>query len=434
MTDERDASDTPFRLEEATIEQLHRAIRAGQTNCVAVVQHYIERARAYNGVASVLVTEDGAAIPEARGAVRALAPLRFPTATVRASSILPDIDKYRGKPLEFGRMEATASDPSVQQQYGMIAGIPDGRPTERAGHAQHPWRAVGHLPRRVRPSSVAGTVAARCAAGVRDVPPIARRARTRRRTRLALRAEARPRRHADVRRRVLVQGPVRHQGHAHHRRRRRALRHRFPGARSCAGRAVAQQGRDHLRQGGQHRIQRTRRRSRRPAQPGQGAAVGVGLSAQQLGRQPRQPVRHDARGLARLEFGIGRVGQRKSGDVQSRRGNPRLVPRPGQPQRGGADPAAQGDARLRRRGHRRRHLLRPQRHPRPHDRRLRQGARRAQGPGRGLLRSARSLHDGAPLVGIADALRQSRDQPRRSGRAQRCAHWHRPRVDAGTPW
>ena len=125
MTDERDASDTPFCLEEATIEQLHRAIRAGQTTCVAVVQHYIERARAYNGVASVLVTEDGAAIPEARGAVRALAPLRFPTATVRASSILPDLDKYRGKPLEFGRMEATASDPAVQQQYGMIAGIPN---------------------------------------------------------------------------------------------------------------------------------------------------------------------------------------------------------------------------------------------------------------------------------------------------------------------
>ena len=125
MTDERNASDTPFRLEEATIAQLHRAIRVGQTNCVAVVRHYIERARAYNGVASLLVTEDGAAIPEAMGSMRALAPLRFPTATVRASSILPDIDKYRGKPLEFGRMEATASDPSVQQQYGMIAGIPN---------------------------------------------------------------------------------------------------------------------------------------------------------------------------------------------------------------------------------------------------------------------------------------------------------------------
>src|ERR1700730_5207412 len=102
MTDERNASDTPFCLEEATIGQLHRAICAGQTNCVAVVQHYIERARAYNGVASVLVTEDGAAIPEAMGAVRALTPLRFPTATVSASSILPDLGKYRGKPIEFG--------------------------------------------------------------------------------------------------------------------------------------------------------------------------------------------------------------------------------------------------------------------------------------------------------------------------------------------
>src|SRR6185312_7813734 len=37
----------------------------------------------------------------------------------------PDLDKYRGPPLEFGRMEATASDPSVQQQYGMIVGKPD---------------------------------------------------------------------------------------------------------------------------------------------------------------------------------------------------------------------------------------------------------------------------------------------------------------------
>jgi Asp-tRNA(Asn)/Glu-tRNA(Gln) amidotransferase A subunit family amidase len=38
---------------------------------------------------------------------------------------LPDLDKYRGPPLEFGRMEATASDPDVQQQFGMIVGIPN---------------------------------------------------------------------------------------------------------------------------------------------------------------------------------------------------------------------------------------------------------------------------------------------------------------------
>jgi amidase len=120
VTDER-----PFRLEEATIDELHQAIRAGRTTCVAVVQDYIARARAYNGVASVLVTEDGAPVREAAGAVRAMALLHFPTETVEASAILPDLDKYRGPPLEFGRMEPTASDPAVQQQYGMIVGKPD---------------------------------------------------------------------------------------------------------------------------------------------------------------------------------------------------------------------------------------------------------------------------------------------------------------------
>jgi hypothetical protein len=85
----------------------------------------MDRARAYNGVCSLLVTEDGAPIPAATGAVRATAPLRFPTETVKASTILPDLDKYTGPPLEFGRMEATASDPAVQQQYGMITGKPN---------------------------------------------------------------------------------------------------------------------------------------------------------------------------------------------------------------------------------------------------------------------------------------------------------------------
>lgn len=115
----------PFRIEEATIADLHRAIRAGETTCVAVVEQYLARARAYNGVASRLVTADGAAVAAAAGAVRAGAPLRFPTATVAAATIYPDLDKYRGPPLEFGRMEPTASDPSVPQQYGMIAGIPE---------------------------------------------------------------------------------------------------------------------------------------------------------------------------------------------------------------------------------------------------------------------------------------------------------------------
>src|SRR5690242_15605174 len=120
-----DTQKKPFRLEDATIEDLHAAVRAGETTVVEVVEQYVARARAYNGVASLLVTQDGTSIPEATGTVRAGAPLQFPTETVAASMIFPDLDKYEGPPLEFGRMEATASDPDVQQQYGMIAGKPD---------------------------------------------------------------------------------------------------------------------------------------------------------------------------------------------------------------------------------------------------------------------------------------------------------------------
>src|SRR5437764_710373 len=115
----------PFRLEEATIDELHQAIRSGETTCVSIVQHYLARVRAYNGVASMLVTEDGGQVPAATGAIRAMAPIRFPTKTVKASEILPDLEKYKGPPLEYGRMEYTASDPNVQQQFGMIVGVPN---------------------------------------------------------------------------------------------------------------------------------------------------------------------------------------------------------------------------------------------------------------------------------------------------------------------
>ena len=63
------------------------------------------------------------------------------------------------------------------------------------------------------------------------------------------------------------------------------------------------------------------------------------------------------------------------GDGEPGRGNPRIVPRALQPQRGGADPAAQGNAGVRRRRDRRGHLLRPQRHSRAQHRRLRQNPR-----------------------------------------------------------
>jgi amidase len=116
----------PFRVEECTIDELHQAIRSGETTCVGVVQHYLARVRAFNGVASRLVTPDGAPVSEAHGVVRGGAPIRFPTETVNASQVLPDLTGYTGPPIEYGRMEATASDRSVQQQFGMIAGIPNG--------------------------------------------------------------------------------------------------------------------------------------------------------------------------------------------------------------------------------------------------------------------------------------------------------------------
>ncbi len=64
MTPAPNAQDKPFRVEEATIDELHAAIKSGRTTCVTVVQQYIERVRAYNGVASLLVTEDGGPIPK----------------------------------------------------------------------------------------------------------------------------------------------------------------------------------------------------------------------------------------------------------------------------------------------------------------------------------------------------------------------------------
>src|SRR5262249_46221679 len=95
------APDQRFRLEEATIDDLHRAIMAGEAPCASVVRHYLDRVRAFNGGASVLVTADGGAVPPAAGAVRGGTALAFPTHSVKASDILPDLDRYKGPPLEY---------------------------------------------------------------------------------------------------------------------------------------------------------------------------------------------------------------------------------------------------------------------------------------------------------------------------------------------
>ena len=115
----------PFQVEEATIADLHRAIQQGRTTCTAVVRAYVERARAYNGACTQLVTSTGAPVPAVPGTVRAGAPVTFPTATVPASSVLPRFAEYAGLPIDYGRMEPTRSDPAAFQQYGMVVGMPN---------------------------------------------------------------------------------------------------------------------------------------------------------------------------------------------------------------------------------------------------------------------------------------------------------------------
>jgi amidase len=119
------AQTEKFDIEEITIKQLHTAIQNGETTCAQTVQSYIDRARAYNGACTVLITPDGNPVEQAFGNIRTGSPVKFPTNTIAASEILPDLDQYQGLPLEFGRMEPTISDPGVQQQVGMRAGVPN---------------------------------------------------------------------------------------------------------------------------------------------------------------------------------------------------------------------------------------------------------------------------------------------------------------------
>ena len=114
-----------FDVVESSIQDLHTAILQGKTTCVAVVEQYIARCNAYNSPSSLLVTADGGSIAPANGTIRAKKALDFPTQSVDAKELLPNLEEYQGKPLEFGRMEPTASDPSVMQQFGMIVGKPN---------------------------------------------------------------------------------------------------------------------------------------------------------------------------------------------------------------------------------------------------------------------------------------------------------------------
>src|SRR5436190_14138120 len=114
-----------FRVEEVSIADIQNAIRAGRTTCREVVQSYLDRVKAYNGVCTALLTADGKPIPPATGMVRGGEAIQYPTRTVAASTVFPNLDQYQGLPLEFGRTIQSASDPNVRLQYGLRVGIPE---------------------------------------------------------------------------------------------------------------------------------------------------------------------------------------------------------------------------------------------------------------------------------------------------------------------
>ena len=326
-------------------------------------------------------------------------------------------------PIEFGRMEPTASDPAVQQQFGMTVGIPN------AGQV----RALGMINiRGQRSVTCKGDFDKHPSAGPLPpgAPPVCEEFRRQPDAleradgaRQAVRPQSRSCGDADVLHPVLVQGPVRHEGYALHRRRRRPLRHGFPGARSHAGRAAAAKGAIIYA-----KANTTEYNGRGPGDPGgenhpdQDPAVDARLSAQHLGRQSLQLVRHDARRLDRLQFGVRRLGEHEPRDVQFVRGDGPIMPRPGQSQLGGADPAAQGAPVVSRRRDRRRDLQRSRRHSLPrHQRRGEACWMRSRIRSNGYY-DPRDIFTTVPRSSLPTEPYAQRGHERQPGRAQRaCA-------------
>src|SRR5262249_37153261 len=179
------APSSQFHLMEATIPDVHRAIREGQVTCRGLVQAYLNRAKAYNGTCNQLVTEDMAS--------RFLPNYSEYKAAVAATAGLRDGDPGKTPPIDFGRIEPAPAHPRGPPDGG--EGVrQDGRHAQRgagggAGDAQHPRRALGHLQGRLRPASIGGAPAARGAKSWRGIPPPAGRARACRRARPPVRPQ-----------------------------------------------------------------------------------------------------------------------------------------------------------------------------------------------------------------------------------------------------
>ena len=295
------------------------------------MQAYLDRVKAYNGICTALVTADGKPIKPAKGIVRAGKPVTFPTKTVAASTYLPDLDQYQGLPLEFGRMEPTLSDPSVQQQFGMRVGIPNAgqlnaletlnirgeRSVTCKGKFDTPPSA-GPLPKvRRRPARNSGS------SPTRSSGPPSSTSNT---------ARIRISKPADVLRRLRVQELVRRERHARHRRQRRELRD------GCPRTSIRPTSRDLRAKGAIIYAIANAAKAGRPGDPGAGESeddtVPDGQSGVWRAGAASPAIRTTPTRVPRgSSNGSGVAVQREPRDLLDLRANRRLLQRPGIAQR-----------------------------------------------------------------------------------------------------
>ena len=140
-----------FHLVEATIADVHRAIRSGRSRAAAWCR---PTSTARRRITALLISSSPATatpIPPAPGVVRAGAPLTFPTGhrqgRRRCFPISTSTPDRRSTSAAWSRLRPTRR---VQQQFGMIVGVPNAGSAGGALHDQHPRRALGDLQGRVR--------------------------------------------------------------------------------------------------------------------------------------------------------------------------------------------------------------------------------------------------------------------------------------------
>ena len=410
MNDQRGAHEARFRLEEATIDDLHRAIRAGETTCVAVVAAlHRARARLQRRRAACSSPRTARRSPRRPARCAARSPLRFPTQTVKAST---HPARSRQVPGPAARIRPHGGDGLRSRRAAAVRHDrrhPERRPGERARHAQHPRRALGDLPRRLRPASRRSgrcrPARRRCASTSASCPtrssarpsstrptaaiPISRRCRctascSRSRTRSTPRTCARP---AAATRAYDIDFPARDHVLVEQLRNKGAIIFAKAVNTEYNGRAGDPGGRHKPDKvlpstlgyqrstwaGNPSNPYDTTRSASLGSSSGSGVSVSANLVMASLGEETRAscrgPSNHNAVALilphkAMLGFDGGAIGA----DIYCDRSgiHCRTIAR------------------------------------------LRQGARCAEGPGRRLLRPARSLHDGAALVGAEHALCEPR--------------------------